>query len=99
MATRLVVQDNNKFGLYSTVSDTIYAINCSKEEIIAIWVEKMSRQAEEDMVNWISNVDSGRGVISLEDALDYHIFENLDDDKFNEQILSIKTNKRKSPKF
>lgn len=34
MGTRLIVQDDGKFGLFTTISDQIYMIDADDEEII-----------------------------------------------------------------
>jgi hypothetical protein len=93
MTTKIIIQDDDKFGLYSTISDTIYAIDCTKEEIIKIWKESAAQQAEKEMER---RLESNRGKMTLEEALNNHIFHYEDLDGFDLFIKKlIEENTRK----
>jgi hypothetical protein len=79
MGTKLIVQDDGKFGLWTTFSDQIYALDCSEEEIIQIWRERAAERAEQEMRDWIAEARGEKpGVpgsrMTLKEALKSHLF-------------------------
>ncbi len=53
MATKIIRQEDGKFGLFSTVSDRIYAVDCDEAEMIRIWSRNAAERAEEDKRKWV----------------------------------------------
>jgi hypothetical protein len=78
---RIIKQDDGKFGLYSTVSDEIWAFDCDEKEMIRIWKKRAAERAEIEMEDWLENVTGDRPhpdkeyVMPLDDALESHQFQ------------------------
>lgn len=78
MPTRLILMPDGKFGLFSTVSDRIWAIDCTEADVINIWKAKAARSAEDEMRQWLKEAKergtAAGGCMSLEEALQEHVF-------------------------
>lgn len=81
MGTRIIRQDDGKYGLFSTISDRIYAIDCTREEMIQIWRERAVRRAEQEMSDWLDSLEDHRHfraseTLTLNEALKKHTFHS-----------------------
>lgn len=79
MGTKIIKQDDGKFGLFSTISDRIWAFDCDEAEMIRIWRERAAERAEKEMKEWLADVQGkGRGPkaesMTLKGALRSHQF-------------------------
>ncbi len=95
MATRIILQDDNKFGLYSTVSDRIWAFDLTEDEMIEAWKERAALLAEQEMKEWIADV-TGKGrrpylkqeALTFKQALKQHRFHNVNFAERNPEYTS-----------
>lgn len=86
MGTRVIIQENGQFGLYSTISDRIEAFDCDEAEMIEIWKERAASKAEQEMKDWLAAIKSdGRhfpryneATITIKKALKNHNFISED---------------------
>ncbi len=80
MGTQMIKQDDGKFGLFSTISDRIYAIDCDEAEMIQIWKDRAAERAEEEMKRWLEETKGKRPAMSkpitLKQALRDHQFHD-----------------------
>jgi hypothetical protein len=90
MASAIIKQEDGKFGLFTTVSDTIYAFDCDEKEMVRIWKERAAERAEQEMKQWLEEVKTGhdwRGTsMTFKEALEQHICQNCSDDEWNEKL-------------
>lgn len=82
MGTRIIKQDDGKFGLFSTVSDRVWAIDCTEDEMVEIWKERAAEEAEYKMREWLADVQ-GKGrrqtnSMTLQESLEVHKFLSED---------------------
>ncbi len=84
MGTRIIKQDDGKFGLFSTVSDRVWAIDCNEDEMVEIWKERAAEKAEHEMREWLADVQGkGKGQrrdnsMTLQESLEVHQFLSED---------------------
>ncbi len=58
MGTKVIIQKDGQFGLYSTISDRIEAFDCDNAEMIRIWKDRAARKAEQEMKDWLASIKS-----------------------------------------
>lgn len=51
-----IIKDGDKFGLFSTISDRIIAIDCDEAEMVQIWKDRAAERAEKEMKEWLAEV-------------------------------------------
>ena len=112
MGTRIIQQPDGKFGLFSTISDRIWAVDCTEAEMIRIWRDRAAASAEKEMREWLEEVkDKERNwrssSMTLGEALKGHRFhkpglaekhpEYAGEVEFDEEVRKLKTKKEPEP--
>ena len=100
MGTRIIKQPKGKFGLFSTISGRIYAIDCDEQEMIRIWRQRGAERAEREMVEWLEQTKSGHFLdesMTLNAALKEHQFGNcaVESEAEFDKVLRKRKKKRK----
>lgn len=54
MGMSLIRQPDGKWGLFSSYSDRIVALDLTREELIEAWAEQAANRAREEMRRWIA---------------------------------------------
>ena len=70
-----IIQDGNKFGLFSTFSDRIWALDLTEEEMIELWAKQAAHRAREEMRKWLDDLKDERHwqePMTLDEALENH---------------------------
>ena len=78
MGLRIILQENGNYGLFSTISDRISALDCTEAELIQIWRDRAAERAEEEMKGWLEDIKEGRmhGTMTAKEALKTHKFHS-----------------------
>ncbi len=99
MGTRLIVQPDGQFGFFSTVSDSIWALNCDEEEIIRLWKERAAERAEEEIKDWLAEARGEKwGPENSRMTLAEALKENIDQHIHNKELLQLIKDMRSSLK-
>lgn len=77
MGYKLIVQDDDKFGLFNGMSDRVVIIDQTEDELVAVWKERAAERAEQEMREWIADAkktSSRYPKTTLKQALKDHQF-------------------------
>lgn len=79
MGHKIIKQGDGKYGLFSTISDRIWALDCNEAEMIRIWRRRAAERAEKEMKEWLAEIKGdgprpSQGTITLKQALKEHQF-------------------------
>lgn len=75
MSTNIIKEPDGKYGLFATIGSRIFAFNRTPEELIEIWKRRAARQAEQEMRQWLADINDDQHPdkpMSLEEALQTH---------------------------
>jgi len=92
MGMKIITQPDGKYGLFSTYSDTIIAIDCDEEEMIRIWRDRAAAEAEREMKSWLAQARGEEPRIwaeplTLKQALKDHLFHGEKDKAEWDQMI------------
>lgn len=86
MGTRIIMQSNGLYGLFSTVTDRIVAYNCTEEDLVQIEREYHANEAERRTRDWLRRIRDGeprpaRSTLTMAEAFERHEFQNAGSDR------------------
>lgn len=90
MANQIVIQPNGKYAIYSTITENLSYINCSKKEIVDILVSEQREYIKIGVDTIISKLKNGDKPYYQFTKSFNEILETLKDVHGEEKMLKIK---------